>query len=408
MMLSHPSQTSLSAQTTGQIQLWQFLLELLSDSANATIISWEGTTGEFKLTDPDEVARRWGERKSKPNMNYDKMSRALRYYYDKNIMKKVHGKRYTYKFDFHALMQICQGLDPSLASSYKCVPDFSGLFGPPNSYHHAYPKLSSLIPPPPAAGTPTSTSSYQQSLFSAHSPYWTVPSYSSVMSSMYCSAGMMSYNTGGEAVAPPPHTTANSSSNSSTSVSTSSPSSATTTSSSSAYSAAVARDLIHHQQQQQQQQQMHQQQQQQQPDLYSSAKDSSHSATAAMLHASYNQLSSLQKLPQHSGLKKEGGNVVSSSSFPRALYGGSPSPPSWGSSLGGNSGGNLPPPPPRDFLSFAKESAVAAGLLPPLTLAPGHSSNSNSHHHHSSHGHSSSSSHHGSSHQQYFIPQIPS
>ena len=41
------------------------------------------------MSDPDEVARRWGERKSKPNMNYDKMSRALRYYYDKNIMTKV-------------------------------------------------------------------------------------------------------------------------------------------------------------------------------------------------------------------------------------------------------------------------------------------------------------------------------
>uniref|UniRef100_A0A182FHX1 Uncharacterized protein n=1 Tax=Anopheles albimanus TaxID=7167 RepID=A0A182FHX1_ANOAL len=63
--------------SSGQIQLWQFLLELLSDSANATCITWEGTNGEFKLTDPDEVARRWGERKSKPNMNYDKLSRAL-------------------------------------------------------------------------------------------------------------------------------------------------------------------------------------------------------------------------------------------------------------------------------------------------------------------------------------------
>merc|ERR1719474_937978 len=71
-------------------------------------IAWEGTNGEFKLTDPDEVARKWGERKSKPNMNYDKLSRALRYYYDKNIMTKVHGKRYAYKFDFHALMQACQ------------------------------------------------------------------------------------------------------------------------------------------------------------------------------------------------------------------------------------------------------------------------------------------------------------
>ena len=91
---------------TGQIQLWQFLLELLSDANNASIIAWEGTNGEFKLIDPDEVARKWGERKSKPNMNYDKLSRALRYYYDKNIMTKVHGKRYAYKFDFHGLAQL--------------------------------------------------------------------------------------------------------------------------------------------------------------------------------------------------------------------------------------------------------------------------------------------------------------
>uniref|UniRef100_G3UMM1 FEV transcription factor, ETS family member n=1 Tax=Loxodonta africana TaxID=9785 RepID=G3UMM1_LOXAF len=93
---------------SGQIQLWQFLLELLADRANAGCIAWEGGHGEFKLTDPDEVARRWGERKSKPNMNYDKLSRALRYYYDKNIMSKVHGKRYAYRFDFQGLAQACQ------------------------------------------------------------------------------------------------------------------------------------------------------------------------------------------------------------------------------------------------------------------------------------------------------------
>ncbi|XP_025050417.1 protein FEV [Alligator sinensis] len=93
---------------SGQIQLWQFLLELLSDRANLHCIAWEGANGEFKLVDPDEVARRWGERKSKPNMNYDKLSRALRYYYDKNIMTKVHGKRYAYKFDFQGLAQVCQ------------------------------------------------------------------------------------------------------------------------------------------------------------------------------------------------------------------------------------------------------------------------------------------------------------
>lgn len=63
----------------GQIQLWQFLLELLADSSNANCISWEGQSGEFRLIDPDEVAKRWGERKAKPNMNYDKLSRALRW-----------------------------------------------------------------------------------------------------------------------------------------------------------------------------------------------------------------------------------------------------------------------------------------------------------------------------------------
>ena len=48
---------------SGQIQLWQFLLELLSDGSNAHCIVWEGGNGEFKLLDPDEVARKWGRTK---------------------------------------------------------------------------------------------------------------------------------------------------------------------------------------------------------------------------------------------------------------------------------------------------------------------------------------------------------
>lgn len=117
-----PISSRLSNSGSGQIQLWQFLLELLSDSANASCITWEGTNGEFKLVDPDETARRWGERKSKPNMNYDKLSRALRYYYDKNIMTKVHGKRYAYKFDFAGLAQALQP-SPADPMSYKYQQD---------------------------------------------------------------------------------------------------------------------------------------------------------------------------------------------------------------------------------------------------------------------------------------------
>lgn len=83
---------------SGPIQLWQFLLELLTDRSCKAFISWTGDDWEFKLTDPDEVARRWGVRKNKPKMNYEKLSRGLRYYYDKNIIHKTAGKRYVYKF----------------------------------------------------------------------------------------------------------------------------------------------------------------------------------------------------------------------------------------------------------------------------------------------------------------------
>jgi len=83
---------------SGPIQLWQFLLELLTDKSCQNFISWTGDGWEFKLTDPDEVARRWGVRKNKPKMNYEKLSRGLRYYYDKNIIHKTAGKRYVYRF----------------------------------------------------------------------------------------------------------------------------------------------------------------------------------------------------------------------------------------------------------------------------------------------------------------------
>ncbi|KAL4228895.1 hypothetical protein ACF0H5_011935 [Mactra antiquata] len=94
----------------GQIQLWQFLLELLTTESGESCARWEGPLGEFRITDPDDVAIQWGKRKNKPNMNYDKLSRALRYYYDKNILTKVAGKRYTYRFDFRAIVKAHKSL----------------------------------------------------------------------------------------------------------------------------------------------------------------------------------------------------------------------------------------------------------------------------------------------------------
>uniref|UniRef100_A0A4W4F8F2 ETS domain-containing protein n=1 Tax=Electrophorus electricus TaxID=8005 RepID=A0A4W4F8F2_ELEEL len=80
------------------ITLWQFLLQLLLDQSHKHLICWTSNDGEFKLLKSEEVAKLWGLRKNKTNMNYDKLSRALRYYYDKNIIKKVIGQKFVYKF----------------------------------------------------------------------------------------------------------------------------------------------------------------------------------------------------------------------------------------------------------------------------------------------------------------------
>ena len=62
------------------------------------------------LVDPDEVAKRWGSRKNRPAMSYDKLSRGLRYYYDKGILEKVAGRRFVYQFTADLETQL--GLTP--------------------------------------------------------------------------------------------------------------------------------------------------------------------------------------------------------------------------------------------------------------------------------------------------------
>ncbi|KAL2084484.1 hypothetical protein ACEWY4_020002 [Coilia grayii] len=157
-----PISSRLANPGSGQIQLWQFLLELLSDSNNSSIITWEGTNGEFKMTDPDEVAKRWGERKSKPNMNYDKLSRALRYYYDKNIMTKVHGKRYAYKFDFQGIHQVHQNhnAEGNMLKYQGEVPSYV------SSYHSHQPKMNFMASHAPPM--PVSTGNF----FTGPPTYW--------------------------------------------------------------------------------------------------------------------------------------------------------------------------------------------------------------------------------------------
>lgn len=83
------------------IHLWQFLKELLAaPQTHGTAIRWlDRTKGVFKIEDSVRVARLWGRRKNRPAMNYDKLSRSIRQYYKKGIMKKTErSQRLVYQF----------------------------------------------------------------------------------------------------------------------------------------------------------------------------------------------------------------------------------------------------------------------------------------------------------------------
>ncbi|XP_011263786.1 DNA-binding protein D-ETS-4 [Camponotus floridanus] len=83
------------------IHLWQFLKELLqSPSVHGSCIRWlDRGKGVFKIEDSVRVARLWGKRKNRPAMNYDKLSRSIRQYYKKGIMKKTErSQRLVYQF----------------------------------------------------------------------------------------------------------------------------------------------------------------------------------------------------------------------------------------------------------------------------------------------------------------------
>lgn len=81
--------------------LWDFLQQLLNDRNQkySDLIAWKcRDTGVFKIVDPAGLAKLWGIQKNHLSMNYDKMSRALRYYYRVNILRKVQGERHCYQF----------------------------------------------------------------------------------------------------------------------------------------------------------------------------------------------------------------------------------------------------------------------------------------------------------------------
>ncbi|XP_040078437.1 ETS homologous factor isoform X9 [Ixodes scapularis] len=103
--LEIPNSSPGSENGKGMGKLWEFIRDLLlNPTTNPSLIRWERREdGIFKFVQSDKVAKMWGDRKQNPRMTYEKLSRAMRTYYGKQILEpvpKTEGlpKKLVYKF----------------------------------------------------------------------------------------------------------------------------------------------------------------------------------------------------------------------------------------------------------------------------------------------------------------------
>ncbi|XP_032380539.1 ETS homologous factor isoform X3 [Etheostoma spectabile] len=84
--------------------LWEFIRDiLLNPERNPGLIKWEDRTeGVFRFLKSEAVAQLWGKKKNNSSMTYEKLSRAMRYYYKREILERVDGRRLVYKFGRNA------------------------------------------------------------------------------------------------------------------------------------------------------------------------------------------------------------------------------------------------------------------------------------------------------------------
>uniref|UniRef100_A0A8C6F3P0 ETS domain-containing protein n=1 Tax=Monodon monoceros TaxID=40151 RepID=A0A8C6F3P0_MONMO len=124
------------------ITLWQFLLQLLKEPQNDHMICWTSNDGEFKHLQAEEL-----------NMNYDKHSQSLRYYYMKNIIENVRGQKFVYKFVSHPeILNTTEALRISEVSSERSIDEENG---------------GKKKPPQPGAKTPSCSDYRHSGLYSS-------------------------------------------------------------------------------------------------------------------------------------------------------------------------------------------------------------------------------------------------
>merc|ERR1712079_514496 len=82
------------------LKISQWIVKLLRDpETNPSVIMWEDEPeGKFRVINSTAFAQLWAKEKKNPAMNYEKLSRAMRYYYRNKEIEMVKGERLTYKF----------------------------------------------------------------------------------------------------------------------------------------------------------------------------------------------------------------------------------------------------------------------------------------------------------------------
>jgi len=103
-------------------KLWEFIRDLLKiPRYNPSVIRWElEDEGEFRIVDSSMVAMLWATVKGNEKMNYEKLSRAMRYYYKHKVFEIVPNKRLVYKFGSRAYNWRNQELEKPGAPRVPC------------------------------------------------------------------------------------------------------------------------------------------------------------------------------------------------------------------------------------------------------------------------------------------------